>query len=152
MTSKKYVTLNNEPHCVNYSRNFCLIILTKVTLREQAEEKCFLLNPQQVYIHCVVIRKSHLYYVLKLKWFWKLWHNGSCSDIRCHVTVWFSVAHLCSNTVAGNSDFSPPPRNSVCLLYLASTSDLHMNMLCTRNTGPVTACLAPCASSQASPK
>lgn len=45
--------------------------------------------------------------------------------------------------IVGEPGFSPPPRSSVCLLDLASTSDLHMNMHCTRNTGPVTACLAP---------
>lgn len=55
----------------------------------------------------------------------------------------FSVAHLSSNTVAGEPGFRPSPRYSVCLLDLASTSDLRMNMLRTRDTGSVTDCLAP---------
>lgn len=69
--------------------------------------------------HSVVIRKSHLHYMLNLKFFWRHWHNGN--------SMWLfesSVAHLCSNTVAVEPGFSPAPRYSVCLLDLASTSDL----------------------------
>lgn len=56
------------------------------------------------------------------------------------------------NTAAGPARLKPYTQIH-CLLRLASTSDLRMNMLSTVNTGPVTACLPPaCAPSQASPK
>lgn len=91
---------------------------------------------------------------LSLKWFkntqaqWQLqWLALPCD---CSNSSWTISVQALQQPKPG---FRPAPKRSVCLLRLASTSDLRRNMLSAANTGPVTACLPPaCAPSQASPQ
>lgn len=122
---------------------------TQTSLQRLLDRKLQMMIPLSCIIiitflmYAVVLRQSHL--------------RGNCWQLQ-----WLALPCDCSNlsrTISVQTlpqpklGFCPAPKRSICLLCLASTSDLRMNMLSAANTGPVTACLAPaCASSQASPK
>lgn len=107
------------------------------------------------FMYAVMLRQSHLRETVEREMFkthiqtqWQLqWLPLPCDCSNLSWTI--SVQTL----QQPKPRFCPAPKRSICLLCLASTSDLRMNMLSAANTGPVTACLPPaCASSQASPK